>query len=664
MNSMIDQTAVLEDAARIGPSPAGPASDRPGIVSCLLLSAWCGLVAGLLEVGTIVLRKRVFDSDHLYQMSRHFVWLIPLSNLGVFLALGLFGCGVILVWPRAGRWLFNRGLCALTLLPAMLVGFPWIYGMACLVVSLGVASRLVPRLERDRETFRRLVAAGFPAAIAVVAVLGASLWVGDRNKQLREDARPLPPAGSPNVLLIVMDTVAAGHLGSHGYDRATDTTLSELAGRGIRFDHARAASSWTLPSHATIFTGRWLHELSVGWATPLDRTYPTLAEFLGERGYATAGFVANTYYCGTDSGLARGFTRYQDFVFPELTALKMAAMVKRASEGLQAIVYFTEDRLESAGLLPYVQRLWRSLDADRKGAAVVNREFLDWLSRRTQSGRPFFAFLNYYDAHHPYRLPPRRLHRFGVEPTDNYQRLLIENWWELDKTTVSPKGVAFAVDAYDDCIADLDEQLGRLVDELGRRGILERTWLIIASDHGESFGEHTGVFCHGKSLYETELHVPLLVIPPGGAAKSQAVPDPVSLRDLAATVVDLAGLGADPPFPGESLARFWKRPAQAAPRRPLSASPAMAEVVPNDPGDRDSWGVPRPLPPLGALKENIWSYIRREGGAREELFHLRADPGEQHNLAGDPASQSALQQMRAALDRLTGGSLSPDRFSR
>ena len=83
-----------------------------GFLSLVFLSAWCGLVAGLLEVGTIVLRKQVFDPDHLYKMSRHFVWLIPLSNVCVFLALGLLGCGVILVWPRRGRWLFARGLCA------------------------------------------------------------------------------------------------------------------------------------------------------------------------------------------------------------------------------------------------------------------------------------------------------------------------------------------------------------------------------------------------------------------------------------------------------------------------------------------------------------------------------------------------------------------------
>jgi len=411
-----------------------------------------------------------------------------------------------------------------------------------------------------------------------------------------------------------------------------------------------------------MFTGRWLHELSAGWLTPLDRTHPTLAEFLRDRGYATAGFVANTFYCGSDSGLARGFTHYEDFIFPELTALKTAVLVSRALEGFQVIVYFTEDWLESAGLLPAVQRLWRSLDTDRKGAAVVNRELLDWLSRRSQRDRPFFAFVNYFDAHYPYQLLPGRLHRFGVEPTNNYQRILIQHWWELDKTTVSPEGVAFASDAYDDCVADLDEQLGKLVDELDRRGVLERTWLIITSDHGESFGEHTGIFCHGKSLYDTELHVPLLFIPPGGRPTGLAVKEPVSLRDLAATIVDLTGLEASAPFPGGSLVRYWNQPSRAAPEQPPPTSPALAEVVPNDPLNRNSWGVPNPLPPLGAVKGKDWSYIRREGDVCEELFQLRADPKEKHNLASDPASQTTLHQMRATLDHLTGGPLLPERF--
>jgi arylsulfatase A-like enzyme len=634
------------------------------LASLLLLSTWCGLVAGLLEVGTIVLRKHTLDPDQLYKMSRHFVWMIPVSNVCVFVMLGALGCGIVLVWPRRGRWLFLRGLAAFVALPSILVAFPRIYSLAWFLVAIGLAARLVPAIERNRRIFRRFIVVSFLAAVAVLASLGAVIFVGDTIKQARENGRALPPPGSPNVLLVVMDTVAAGHLSLHGYNRVTSTTLTELAGRGIRFDSARAASSWTLPSHATMFTGRWLHELSVGWLTPLDQKHPTLAEFLGDRGYATAGFVANTFYCGSSSGLARGFTQYHDFFFPELTALKKAVLVIRALDGFQTIVYFAEDWLESTGLFPYVERFWRALDTDRKGAAEVNRELLGWLASRTQPERPFFAFLNYFDAHYPYQLQPGRLHRFGFEPTDNYQRILIQRWWDLDKTTLSPDGVAFATDAYDDCVADLDEQLGKLVDELGQRGILETTWLIIASDHGESFGEHPGVFIHGGSLYDTELHVPLLIIPPRSNVSRQSVNEPVSLRDLAATIIELTGQGFSSPFPGDSLTRFWKDTKPPLSSKQSSSDSALAEVVPNNPGKRDYWGLPEQRPPLGAVKDGEWSYIRREEDLHEELFRLREDVKEMRNLAGDPAAQAILQQLRAALDRLTGGPLLPQRFKK
>jgi arylsulfatase A-like enzyme len=119
----------------------------------------------------------------------------------------------------------------------------------------------------------------------ITLLLAASVWAGDWVKERSEAARRLPPRGSPNVLLIVLDTVAAGHLSLHGYDRPTSPTLDGLARRGIRFDRVQATSSWTLPSHAGFFTGRWPHELSAGWLTPLDATHPTLAEYLGSLRY-------------------------------------------------------------------------------------------------------------------------------------------------------------------------------------------------------------------------------------------------------------------------------------------------------------------------------------------------------------------------------------------
>ena len=105
----------------------------------------------------------------------------------------------------------------------------------------------------------------------------------------------MPPAsaGAPNVLLIVLDTVRADRLSVQGYGRDTTPQLARLARRGVVFEEARSAAPWTLPSHASLFTGRWPHELRVGGDRPLDATYPTLAEHLSKHGYATAGFVGH-----------------------------------------------------------------------------------------------------------------------------------------------------------------------------------------------------------------------------------------------------------------------------------------------------------------------------------------------------------------------------------
>ncbi len=643
-----------------GSSVGGPAPGRAVRFPALIVSAWCGLVSGLLEVATIVVRKHTFDPNHLYEMSRHFVWLIPLTNLCLFLALGAALKLLARTWPRRVDWLAPRVLVSMTLLPPLLAGLPRIHGLAWFVVTLGAAARLVPALERRAEGFRRLLRVSFPVVAGLVLILAAVPWGSDRIREWRQDARTLPAPGSPNVLLVVLDTVAAEHLSLYGYKRPTSPTLAELAGRGIRFDRAQATSSWTLPSHASMFTGRWPHELSAGWLTPLDGTFPTLAEFLGSRGYATAGFVANYSYCASGSGLERGFAAYEDYIFPRLTAFKAASLVDRSVDGIRGVERFVEDRLDIDILKTPVDRLFRLVNADRKGATRVNREFLDWLARRRQPERPFFAFLNYFDAHSPYELPAARIHRFGAQSVDPRDGDMIQDWWPMDKTAIPSRDIAFAHDAYDDCVADLDEQLGRLFDELGRRAVLDTTWVILAADHGESFGEHAGVFCHGTSLYQTELHVPLVIIPPGGLPSKRVVTEPVSLRDLAATIVDLVDLPADSPFPGKSLARCWDG---SSPSLATPADRALSEVVPIDPHNPDPLEMVKPHWPIAAVIEGGWAYIRREADGREELFHLREDAGESHDLAGSPAARPELERMRGSLRGLTAGPLTPQRFN-
>src|SRR5262249_47906330 len=149
-----------------------------------------------------------------------------------------------------------------------------------------------------------------------------------------------------------------------------------------------------------------------------------------------------------------------------------AALVDRPVEGLRAINGFLRERFYFAPFRGLIQEFDAWL---RKPAAAINREFLDWLSARRRPERPFFAFLNFCDAHYPYKLPEGSIHRFGTKPRTEREMYIIEYWRTLDKRGLSAGEIAFARDSYDDCIADLDEQVGRLIDQLERRGILERT---------------------------------------------------------------------------------------------------------------------------------------------------------------------------------------------
>src|SRR5262249_25183796 len=327
------------------------------------------------------------------------------------------------------------------------------------------------------------------------------------------------------------------------------------------------------------------------------------------------------------------FTVYHDYIFPSLTWAHAAALVNRPLHGLFLASKFLEDQFDFNQLRTAMPFFWRYFTDDRKAADHVNRDFLIWLSQRRPPERPFFVFLNYFDAHHPYQLAKTGIHRFGSKPSKDRDTDHVDVWLQFARQSPSAQQLALDRDAYDDCIADLDEQVGILMDELQRRAILDSTCVIVAADHGESFGEHPGVVRHGGSLYQTELHVPLIIIPPKGSPVRQVVTDAVSLRALPATVVNVLNLDAVSPFPGVSLARLWNESSPDAVAQPPGSDPALSEVVPLDPNNPDPTKLLAPRWPVGALSDGAWTYIRREGDAHEELFHVIDDAGEQQNLA-------------------------------
>jgi arylsulfatase A-like enzyme len=203
-------------------------------------------------------------------------------------------------------------------------------------------------------------------------------------------------------------------------------------------------------------------------------------------------------------------------------------------------------------------------------------------------------------------------------------------------------------DCYDDCIAFLDEQLGRLLDALQGQGLLGNTDVIITSDHGEAFGIH-GIMGHAFSTYLEEIGVPLVILSPAAPA-GQVVDSPVSLRDLPATVVDLLGLSAASPFSGRSLAAYWKLAPGGAP--PGVASPAFSEQA-NETAFQAQPGLGHGRSGFQMSLVTSGQHYIRDGMGVEQLYALKTDPYEHLNLAeSNPGKHEVAVFRRMLLDVL------------
>jgi arylsulfatase A-like enzyme len=508
--------------------------------------------------------------------------------------------------------------------------FRSIHPLALFMLALGLARGGSGWIDRHFHVCKRLSRLSLPALAATSLLLGliclTRLVLAER---LLIATLPQAPPSAPNVLLVVLDTVRADRLSQAGYPRATTPQLDKLASLGVSFDQARSTAPWTLPSHASLFTGRLPHELRMWEARPLDRSYPTLAEYLSKHGYATAGFVGNTYFCNSWYGLARGFIHYEDFYEDNVLVSPMEAL--RCSALGRRIISSMGDaynaRPGTANAL--------------KDAPRVNRDFLAWLDEHPS--RPFFAFLNYIDAHDPYQTPVDESRHFGRHPQSPEDDRLIQDWHKWDKSDVSPADLELLGDSYDDCLRVLDQKIGELMDQLKERGKFDNTLIIITSDHGEGFGEH-GLYLHGQSLYRQETHVPLIMFGPKNIPAGKHVPQPVSLRDVAATVVDQLGLSTSCPFPGRSLARLWRDPSGDD----LVPDPVISEAAVRKSVARSTQKIPAMRGPMVSLIREGFVLIRDALG-QEELYDVANDPRELNNLVNSKSHRDILERLRRDL---------------
>ncbi len=625
-------------AAAIADDPVRP-------LDLFLLMIWFGLLTGLLEAGLVLVNRSLFDQISLESLrtNRHFVWMIPTADVLLFGIAGLAFAGLGRRYPR---WA-HKLVCTIAvgwLALGILWTVEWLHSIAGFVIACLVAARAVPGLWAFTRRLLPIIRVSTPImAGGLIVLIGLVSWSVSSAEQ-RAWAALTPSAGNrPNVLLIVMDNVRAESLSLYGYNRQTTPTLDELARAAIRFDSARSAAPWTLPSHASMFTGRWPHQLSVDWDRGLDETHATLAEYLADKGYTTAGFVGNTYYCNARYGLDRGFARYEDFL--ENEAVSLFEILRSSSLGKGLLT-----------LMGYSMRFAPADVGSRKSAVTINRNALEWLTQRP-ADRPFFLFLNYYDAQSPFIPPEDATRRFGLCNLSRHDQVaILKRPHELDRAHEAGKdaerlelqnqATAVMVDGYDTSIAYLDEQIGRLFDELQTRSLLKNTLVIVTSDHGEHFLER-GFAGHGMSLYRREIHVPLLIFPPSEAPDRRVVSQPVSLRDLPATIVEMLGLAEGSPFPGRSLSRFF-RPGQGTVES--SPDPVLSEVGHHttiDPTPR----VPASLGPVRALTTEKEVYIRN-GNGEEELYDRMQDPGETQNRISACRELQSVKQYRKLFEQL------------
>jgi arylsulfatase A-like enzyme len=633
--------------------PAGsiPAA-RPHPLLIVTASVWFGLLTGPAELGLVLARKHLRDgTPGFFQMNRQIVWMIPLTHILLFGAIGALLGLLASRWSKFStrRASFFLGFVSLA---SLSLAVHSIHPLASVILASGLAYRAAPRVEAACLESGRLVLRTFPILAGVTCLLiglsaGSEAWAEHRSMA----NLPRAASGAPNVLLIVMDTVSAQHMSLYGYSRDTTPNLARLARQGVRFEHARSTAPWTLPSHASMFTGRWPHDLSAGYGKPLDASVPTLAEALRDRGYATGGFIANTLYCSAETGLNRGFIHFEDHELSPSAVLRSASIGQVVLKKLAALAARSTRALteqhspQETGVAP--SRRATPPFRPYKDSSRVHRDALQWLAK--QDGRPVFLFLNLFDAHTPYLMPDGCARHFGLAPQTRTDYSLLSSFWDTDKQRLSPREVELARDAYDDCISHMDEQVGQLLDELERRGTLRNTVVIITSDHGEQFGEHQ-LFGHASSLYRGEVHVPLLIVAPTRVPAGKVVREPVSLRNIPATVCDLIGRREAPRFPGTSLARHWDPSAAAvAP----GTDPVLSEVAAPAKNNPNHGRSPVFRGSMSSLVVDGKVYIRNDHG-HEELYDLEADPTESHNLAAREDAGPALSAARAALNQAIG----------
>jgi arylsulfatase A-like enzyme len=603
----------------------GPAETRHRAAVVLLIALWFGLAAGLAEgLSYLVLQANGWVSweTRLIAVDPNILWASPVVDVSLFVLIACLLLPSLWLLKRFNAAVLATGLFATAAYYAVLAVSGRIHGFGVLMLALGLGVVTARWMNRNTERGLRFLRRTLIPLISITILAGLGGVAGKAIWEKVQLARlPSPPTNAPNVLLIVLDDLRADRVGADGYNRPTTPFLDEFARRGVLFEKAFANSSWSLTSHASLFTGRlpYQHEATL-W--PYDDRYPTLVQVLASRGYATAGFAANTYFLSPAWGLTRGFQHWENiFTGPADSARR--TLFGRKFEAL---------------ILPH---LGYHRQLGRMNASQVNRRLLRWLDRRPD--RPFFVFLNYMEMHAPYSPPPSYLANFTPNPDDIVPRDRLSFHWhaEPEDSLENPRLRSIA---YDASLAYLDAQLRQLFEGLERRGLEKNLLVIITSDHGELLGEHN-LIGHGTGLYLQQFHVPLLIVFPSKVPAGLRISDPVGLQAIPSTVAELAGLGRGPsPDPG--LAACWSDGT-------CGSGMVISELVGGHfPGIEST--APNYQGWIKSVVTARWHFLLQQDG-KVQLFDWAQDPEESQNLADTPQGEPVAERLGDKLAKMIPG---------
>ena len=317
------------------------------------------------------------------------------------------------------------------------------------------------------------------------------------------------PNKGPNVILFTLDTLRADRLSCYGYKRRTSPAIDDLASQGTLMSRAYAQSTTTIPSHISILTSKYVNEFGIYGQSenPLPSRYRTLAECLKDAGYSTAGFISAGFMRNAWTGLGQGFDTF-------------------------------------------VECPVGTLD----GEHIVNSA-IGWLVDHRRER--FFAWIHLYDCHVPYDPPAPFRERFvnsrAAYTPDLDPSILLKR----DDERFERLSRDYYSDRYDGAVAYTDHQVGRVVSMLRDLGVLDNTLIVVASDHGECLGEHLVCFDH-VSLYEPNVHVPLIFYWPGRVPAGKICSELCENVDIYPTILDLLGVEVRGRLSGKSLSPVWR----------------------------------------------------------------------------------------------------------